>query len=215
MDTKENGNVLFLILIAVALFAALSYAITQSGRGGGDTSNDKLKLDVSRFLQQSVMVKTEILRRNIFGKTIQFDNTSGGIYEPGEGIALEFPPGSLSYSQAATILRRFGWGRVVSSRLIAGGVDIGTSADDEYLLVAYLSDDACAEINDALLGNDAVPSAVIGALGSANYTTPLQYSNFTGFGVFSFAGDIDVLNVPGCSNYQGIYNIYVDVISEN
>lgn len=60
---REAGNVLFLILIAVALFAALSYAVTQSTRsGGGDASKEKSLVSSASVTQYPASIKTAIVR---------------------------------------------------------------------------------------------------------------------------------------------------------
>ena len=64
-NNEERGNVLFLILIAVALFAALSYAVTQSTRGGGDADNETSLISSASLTQYPASLKTTLLRMQI------------------------------------------------------------------------------------------------------------------------------------------------------
>ncbi len=59
---KQSGNVLFLILIAVALFAALSYAVSQSSRTNSGTISEKEKALISQIRGYPVGIKTAISR---------------------------------------------------------------------------------------------------------------------------------------------------------
>jgi hypothetical protein len=64
---NESGNVIFLILIAVALFAALSYVVTNSSRSGGDDLREKENLAASEILNYIVSVRSGVLRMLISG----------------------------------------------------------------------------------------------------------------------------------------------------
>ena len=67
---SERGNVLFLILIAVALFAALSYAVTQSTRsGGGDASKETNLVNAAGITQYPASIKTAITRMIVSNST--------------------------------------------------------------------------------------------------------------------------------------------------
>ncbi|OIN85877.1 MAG: hypothetical protein AUJ12_08040 [Alphaproteobacteria bacterium CG1_02_46_17] len=78
---SDSGNVLFLILIAVALFAALSYAVTQSTRsGGGDASSETNLVNSSQITQYPASLKTSITRmiisNSITPYELSFDDPS-------------------------------------------------------------------------------------------------------------------------------------------
>ena len=71
---SEAGNVLFLILIAVALFAALSYAVTQSTRsGGGNADGEKRSVDSAVIVQYPTSVQAAI-QRQMLSNNISADN---------------------------------------------------------------------------------------------------------------------------------------------
>lgn len=78
----SNGNALFLILIAVALFAALSYAITQSGRGSTGIDREKASIAAARIEQYASQMQQKIQRlvtlNHCSDGQISFNNDSDG-----------------------------------------------------------------------------------------------------------------------------------------
>jgi hypothetical protein len=65
---REQGNVLFLILMAVVLFAALSYAITKSTRSGdANTSSEKAQLTASAIMNYNSAIRVAVMRMQISG----------------------------------------------------------------------------------------------------------------------------------------------------
>lgn len=113
MDREtERGNVLFLILIAVALFAALSYAVTQSTRSGSGTADkEKSLLSGASMTQYPTSLRTSIIRMVLGGSDvteIYFDTPAGfsgmsdlskAIFHPtGGGAVYQQAPGDLMTS---------------------------------------------------------------------------------------------------------------------
>lgn len=93
---NQEGNVLFLILIAVALFAALSFAVTQSMQGGGDNANDESNLvNSSVVASYPASVKTSMLRLQVSGgvdaEDLLFDSSSAtaSVFHPSAGGATD------------------------------------------------------------------------------------------------------------------------------
>jgi len=62
-----------LILIAVALFAALSYAITTSGRGDGGIDREQAEIAASQIVQYATSLQQAITRLNIINDCIPED----------------------------------------------------------------------------------------------------------------------------------------------
>ena len=80
-----KGNVLFLILIAVAMFAALTYAVTQSTGGGVvDISSEKSEMDVAKVENYEAAVNAALWRLKLANGCLDEEvsyETPAGDYE--------------------------------------------------------------------------------------------------------------------------------------
>ncbi len=158
-DRSQSGNALFLILIAVALFAALSYAITESGRGGGTIDKETVMITAGEVVQQPAAVNTAMTRMIITGTPAAsitytgaaspndvFDSSNGG------GGATIIPPPSAACVSAADCAAWIYPGEASSTTgLFVAGV--GTAAPDLLAVLQGTSGvtlDVCNQINKGL-----------------------------------------------------------------
>lgn len=148
----ERGNALFLILIAVALFAALSYAVTQSGRGSGTIDKEQSLIAASQITQFPAAVRTGVTRMIITGTQVTaLDFTNDGTAEDAEvfhssggGVVAQDPPANIGGATAWSYLDAThatdGW-------YIAGvGTDTVTSGREVIAALNGVSLSICSSI---------------------------------------------------------------------
>lgn len=164
---SEKGNVLFLILIAVALFAALSYVVTQSTRsGGGSTEREKNILSSAQMTQYPTALRTSIIRMVLAGvaiENVKFDAPGSAGFSVPSISQLVFHPqgGGATYQQAPAELSNTGNNQLTwtyNAHVAIPGIGIdGAGGNDVIAFLPGVSSGVCRQVNEELGIN--VPTA--------------------------------------------------------
>lgn len=177
MNSKERGNILFLILLAVVLFAALSYAVTQSLRGGGkDVSDEKAAAIAAQIINAIGLQEPELMRfmerRKLGVHQIDFTGPIGSAFGGGNspnctttacdfwhadggGAAIPALPPIAANLDAGSVNCQAGSGyRPLSLNggirpytMVISASGVGSAASDLVLYYACVHPKICAEIN--------------------------------------------------------------------
>lgn len=155
---SEKGNVLFLILIAVALFAALSYVVTQSTRsGGGSTEREKNILSSAQMTQYPTALRTSLIRLVLGGMAIENiyfnapqDQTGISanqlVFHPsGGGATFQDAPADLSVTGNLPL----GWTYNASNYVPGVGIDTA-GGNDVIAFLPGVSQGVCKQVNEEL-----------------------------------------------------------------
>lgn len=167
---NSRGNILFLILIAVALFAALSYAVTKSTSGSsGGIDREKAKLVAAELMQYAISVEVAIQRQVLSGKTTfnelcfmdanipgtHFYNagtcTAGTnedrvFHSEGGGVNYLVPDPTWLDSQYSAHGQ---YGRINYTGTLRI-IDVGTGENDLMMGLHHVKPEICKEINEAV-----------------------------------------------------------------
>ena len=230
-NKNESGNVLFLILIAVALFAALSYAVTQSTRGGGNADDETSLISSASLTQYPASLKTNLLRMSIsdgVGDTeIMFnppsDQTACIAVNTDEGpCVFNADGGGASYqaapSNVVTGSAPVDWVFNRENEIQDVGSTEGSDTPDidSIEVIAFLSgvtNGVCSKINEELGIGDTIPAETgIDVATLLDDTTVADQTPAGG----TIGEDVAVLDGQpfGCFS-QGGANHYYHALSEN
>lgn len=161
----SRGNILFLILLAVVLFAALAYAVTSSMRGGGnDVSKENTTALAAYLMNQAVHMEQTIMRMIMTGnvKLHQLDFSDAGgrssnaantacaidqckVYHPDGGGMT--PPVTPGRARRPGVTQNLAGSDVQSGVFLSSVKNVGTTLPDVILLMRGVNDAICNEIN--------------------------------------------------------------------
>lgn len=186
----ERGSIIFYILIAVVVFAALTYAVATSLRGNGTSLNSQqtslAASDIIATGNRLVEAVTRLRLRDIPKDFISFENSTvtgytNGACASGTCKVFDGAGGGLTWETApsGSQTTAHAWG-FTATRAIN---QVGTSDPELIALLPNLTLDVCNAINDLLSANPGSKTPPL--MASINATTkftgnyPMIYSTLT------------------------------------
>ena len=161
----QSGNVLFYILIGVALLAALSYAVSHTSRGSaGSVSREKASIAATEIIQYGEIVATAVAQlrlRGVEAGEISFGNEEIDGYDnphcaDDSCMVFALDGGGISYSGPkeewldASFREEPRYGEVYFNGS-AKALDKGSESKDELIMfIPYVKKSVCVAINTAL-----------------------------------------------------------------
>lgn len=230
---SEKGNVLFLILIAVALFAALSYAVTQSTRsGGGDAGRETSLVNSAQITQYPASVKTAITRMiislSVDPTTIEFNPPANFGTLTQQSYGVFYPTaGGATYMEAPSSVMAAGtpgiWRFNSENDIYNIGTDgaPSTSSADIIAFLPGVSLAICQRIHTQLGLSTTIPTETgISFDSAATFTLANNMTNANtgigaGGGVIGDAGGSILNGQPqGCFQQPASTYVYYHVLVE-
>ena len=208
-NRNESGNALFLILIAVALFAALSYAVTQSGRGSGTVDKETALIAAAQITQYPAALRSTVTRMVITGtgvSAIRYDTTSGvGVFAADGGASTnQAPPGNIGTITLGGLdgATNNAWGYKDTSDALNGYYITGVGTDTTVSgagrdHLAYLSGLTATVCQQTLKGLG-LSTTLVGQTAAVDFTTNLGEGGNVANGAAG-VGSANFFNATGMS----------------
>lgn len=222
--SQSGGNALFLILIAVALFAALAYAITQSGRGSGSVSREQGLLSVAQMLQYASGIEQAVQRMRLVNNCslaqISFENDTVAGYEntlsPTDLSCHVFDPagGGQVWQNPPSGIPKIGNGYYFSGCYRMGRSQQVNGSWHRAALLMFLGGltrEQCLEINRRLGVDDY--NGEPPKEGSHNGFTGFEYGSDCGYGAGDW-GDEGPESQPLIEKAEGCLDMWADSLPE-
>ncbi len=166
---QNSGNVLFMILAGIVLFAGLTYAVTQANESGENVDQEQLRIDIAEFISNMEVLRTTIgamKARGIADNQISFEYTGGHAGYVNANCTSDacriFHPsgGGLTYVNAADSIStdsesiRFNG----SDPFHGHGTDGASAASSDLFARVATTEAACIEYNRMVDFTDFVPN---------------------------------------------------------
>lgn len=198
-DQTQSGTVLVYILLAVALLAALSYAVANTTRGSVQDLSDEranlLAVEIIEYANILTQAVTQVKLRGYSETEISFENpgvagyTNANCIEDeceifhidGGGLTLLSPPPNAND----------GTDWLFTTNEI---IDVGTTSSDLIAVLRNLDQTVCEQINlklhntTAIALEDGTPS-VVQFTGTYGTGTEISITGLSGLNAYCFEGD--------------------------